>query len=82
MPDSFLLVCSHRSPHSIQQIVCSRHGILSAVYYVGSCDYTQVEKSLASETSLELALPILIIAVAPRVYLNFFIAKVHCIVVH
>ena len=25
-PDSFLLVCSHRSPHSIQQTVCSRHG--------------------------------------------------------
>ena len=23
---------------------------MSAVYYVGSCDYTQVEKSLASET--------------------------------
>ena len=24
---------------------------MSAVYYVGSCDYTQVEKSLASETN-------------------------------
>ena len=25
---------------------------MSAMYYVGSCDYTQVEKSLASETNM------------------------------
>ena len=26
---------------------------VSAVYYVSSCDYTQVEKSLARETTLK-----------------------------
>ena len=42
--------------------------ILSAVYYVGSCDYTQVEKSLASETRYALAvISLLSITTSPQI---------------
>ena len=50
------IVCSRHggSKEKVLLFPCFLHVccILSAVYYVGSCDYTQVEKSLASETSL------------------------------